>query len=320
MLGIFKAKNPHHQHKMGREILLLENINSIACEILHDYKVTRIDTSMGEEDLLKIIDRYDVIGIRSKTQITKKILEKATKLKIIACFCIGTDQVDIEEARKRHILVLNSPFGNTRSVAELVICEIIALSRKLFDTSTATHHGIWQKTDQGCFEIRGKTLGIIGYGNVGTQVGILAEAFGMYVLYYDVERKLQYGNAQPCSFDFLLENSDFVTIHVPKNESTNMLVSNEQLSKMKKGSYLLNLSRGSVVNLEDLYQHLVSKHLAGCAIDVYPQEPSSNGNGFHCHLQNLPNVILTPHIGGSTQEAQQKIAVDVASKIVQYLC
>lgn len=301
------------------KILLLENINPVACEILADFEVVRMNSALDELQLLEICSDFDIIGIRSKTKITRRILEASPRLKIIACFCIGTDQVDVAEAYKRDILVLNSPFGNTRSVAELVICEIITLSRKLHDISTALHNGNWQKTDQDCHEIRGKTLGIIGYGNVGSQVGILAEAFGMHVIYHDVNVKLCYSNAQAVSLQELLMRSDFVTLHVPKNQSTEMLITSKELAMMKKGGYLLNLSRGSVVNLEDLYQSLVSKHLLGCAIDVYPEEPSSNGSGFHCLLQELPNVILTPHIGGSTQEAQRNIAIDVATKIVSAL-
>ncbi|KAM9968493.1 hypothetical protein ACTFIW_002934 [Dictyostelium discoideum] len=304
------------------KILLLENIHIAAIKQFEEqgFQVESISSSLPEDKIIEKIKDVHVLGLRSKTKVTEKILSEAKRLLAIGCFCIGTDQVDLIEAEKRGVPVFNSPFCNSRSVAELIICEIITLSRKLGDRSTEMHNKIWRKESANCHEIRGKTLGIIGYGHIGSQLSVLAEAMGMSVLYYDIARRLPLGNSKMCpDMKTLLENSNFVTLHVPDTKETVGLIGEEEINTMKKGSYLLNASRGKVVQITHLANALRSGHLAGAAVDVYPEEPSANCKDWECELQKCPNTILTPHIGGSTEEAQEAIGLEVSDLIVQFI-
>lgn len=304
------------------KILLTESIHTLAVECFerHGFEVERLTGALKEDELVERIADVHVIGVRSKTQITPRALEAANKLMAIGCFCIGTNQVDLGVANRRGVPVFNAPFSNTRSVAELMIAEIVMLSRRLGDRLQELHRGDWQKTSTGSHEVRGKTLGIIGYGHIGSQVGVLAEAFGMHVIYHDVVSKLPMGNNRAVSsLDELLAASDFVTLHVPATPHTKMMMGPEQLAKMKPGAALLNASRGSVVNIEALADSLKSGHLMGAAIDVYPLEPRMNGEEFKSALVGVPNVVLTPHIGGSTQEAQVSIGTEVSAVLSKYL-
>jgi D-3-phosphoglycerate dehydrogenase / 2-oxoglutarate reductase len=305
------------------KILLLENISDVSVEEFKEAgytNLTKLTAALSENDLLNEIKDVHLLGIRSKTQVTDKVLSGANKLLGIGCYCIGTNQVNLHSATENGIAVFNAPHANTRSVAELVIGLSVMLIRKITDKSMAAHSGIWQKDAKGSFELRGKTLGIIGYGNIGTQVSVLAEAMGMNVIYYDVEPKLPHGNArQVRSLRDLMKQSHIVTLHVPSDISTRYIINKETLAFMRKGGILINHSRGDVVELDDLRTSLESGHLAGAAIDVFPQEPEKNGAKFTTVLQNLPNVILTPHIGGSTEEAQFNIGLDVTSKLLNYL-
>ncbi|ORC93295.1 D-3-phosphoglycerate dehydrogenase-like protein [Trypanosoma theileri] len=302
--------------------LLLEGIHPIAKELLESQGiiVESYEKALPEEELLKKIKDVHFLGIRSKTTLTKKIFDGAPQLLAVGCFCIGTNQVDLDYANERGVPVFNSPFANTRSVAELVMGEIICLARKVFLRSTEVHQGLWNKTNKGCFEIRDKTIGIIGYGHIGSQVGVMAEALGMRAVFYDVVPKLQLGNAKRMNnMVDVLAVSDFVTVHVPETESTKGMFGEEEFKKMKEGSYFLNLSRGTVVNLDALSKFLHAGHLAGAAIDVYPDEPEAAGDIFKTPLQGIPNVILTPHIGGSTVEAQNAIATEVANAFISFV-
>ncbi len=306
----------------AQRILLVENIHTVAKERLEEegYKVDLIAHAPSEDELLKLLPNYDVLGIRSKTEITKKVLDSNKHLVTIGCFCIGTNQVDLLTAREKGIPVFNAPHSNTRSVAELVIAEMISLSRQLGDRNTQAHLGEWVKSAVGSKEVRGKTLGIVGYGHIGSQVSILAEAMGLKVLFFDVLKKLPLGNAMvQNTLDDLLRNSDFVTLHVPETPETKDMIGARELSMMKKGSFLINASRGTVVVIDDLVKSLQEKHLAGCAIDVFPEEPASNKEKFKSPLQGIPNVILTPHIAGSTEEAQYAIGLEVAESFRRYL-
>ena len=306
--------------KENIKILLLEGIHPSAVENFKDHQFTHIEThdvAWNEEELLEKIKDVHVIGVRSKTQITEKVIKKASKLKAIGCFCIGTNQVDLDAATMNGVTVFNSPYSNTRSVAELVIAESIMLMRRIPQRNKKAHEGVWLKDADDSHEVRGKSIGIVGYGHIGSQVSVLAENMGFNVLYYDIEPKLPMGNATRVgSLNNLLERSDIVTLHVPATPGTEMLMDAEKISKMKKGSFLLNLSRGSVVDIKALKEALDSGHLSGAGIDVYPQEPESKGDPFHTELQNTPNVILTPHIGGSTLEAQYNIGIDVSTKLI----
>lgn len=307
---------------MSIRILLVENIHAIAKERLEEegFSVDLIAGSPSEKELCEMLKNYEVLGIRSKTEITAKVLKANPHLLNIGCFCIGTNQVNLDEANKLGIPVFNAPHSNTRSVAELVIAEMIALSRQLADRSAGAHRGDWVKSADGSKEVRGKTLGIVGYGHIGSQVSVLAESMGMRVVFYDVIKKLPLGNAKSMtSIAELLKVSDFVTLHVPETPQTKEMISKKEISKMKAGSFLINASRGTVVVIEDLVEALEKKHLAGCAIDVFPKEPSSNKEKFKSPLQGLSNVILTPHIGGSTEEAQFNIGQEVAESFIQYL-
>jgi D-3-phosphoglycerate dehydrogenase len=304
-------------------ILFLENISDVAIKNFrqNDYtKVDKINKALTEEELIREIKDVHILGIRSKTQITKSILDAAKKLQAIGCFCIGVNQVDLKSATKNGVVVFNAPYSNTRSVAELVIGAAIMLIRRIPDKNKAAHEGIWLKEAKGSYELRGKTLGIIGYGNIGSQVSVLAEALGMKVAFYDVETKLPLGNAEDAkSLKELLGHADVVTLHVPETTQTKNLINKSTLKYFKKGSILLNYARGEVVDLEALRKFILDGHLSGAAIDVYPWEPEKNGDRFQTPLQDCPNVILTPHIGGSTEEAQQNIGEDVSVKLFNYL-
>ena len=305
------------------KILLLENISDVSVEEFKEagyVNVKRLSGALSEAELIKEIKDVHLLGIRSKTQVTEKVLSRANKLLGIGCYCIGINQVNIKAATEKGVAVFNAPYANTRSVAELVIGLAIMLIRRIPDKSRAAHNGIWQKEAKGSFELRGKTLGIIGYGNIGSQISVMAEAMGMDVLYYDIESKLPHGNARQIrSLRDLLKRSNIVTLHVPSEASTRNMINEHTLAHFKKGSILINYSRGDVVDLAALKNALTSGQLSGAAIDVFPEEPEKNGAQFSTVLQNVPNVILTPHIGGSTEEAQLNIGLDVTSKLLNYL-
>ncbi|KAL2266533.1 hypothetical protein VTJ83DRAFT_5885 [Remersonia thermophila] len=311
------------------KILLLENVNETGRNILkgQGYQVEFLKSSLPEPELIEKIRDVHVIGIRSKTKLTAKVLAEAKNLLVIGCFCIGTNQVDLEYAAKHGIAVFNSPFANSRSVAELVIAEIISLARQLGDRSLEMHRGTWNKVSAKCWEIRGKTLGIVGYGHIGSQLSVLAEAMGMNVIYYDILTLMAIGTAQQVpTLEHLLEQADFVTLHVPETPETKNLISTKQFEHMKTGSYLINASRGTVVDIPALIKAMRSGKVAGAALDVYPNEPAANGDYFTNDLntwaedlRGLNNIILTPHIGGSTEEAQRAIGVEVAEALVRYI-
>ena len=304
------------------KVLLLENIHPIAKNSLEDqgFTVDLLDYSPAPSDMEKLFSDYKILGIRSKTKLTKEVLQASRHLYGIGCFCIGTNQVDLLEAKKQGIAVFNAPHSNTRSVAELVICEMVMLARQLGDKNTNAHQGRWSKSAKGSNEIRGKTLGIVGYGHIGSQVSVLAEAFGLKVIFYDVFKKLPLGNAtQVESLNTLLEESDFVTLHVPETHETKDMIGKKELSLMKKTSHLINASRGSVVEINSLTQALNEGRIAGAAVDVFPQEPASNDELFKSELQGLQNVVLTPHIGGSTEEAQVSIGQEVAESLNRFI-
>ena len=302
--------------------LLVEGVHSVAQSQLEQagLKVDQMKSALGHEELLQK-KGYVGLGIRSRTRISKKILEThRSHLRVIGTFCIGTDQVDLTTACLLGIPVFNAPYGNTRSVAELVISHIISLSRQTYVFDRLMHNRKWHKTTSGSREIRGKTLGIIGYGHIGTQTGILAEAMGMQVRYFDIVETLPIGNAQPVkTLKKLLSISDFVTLHVPETPLTKNMIAYEQIKQMRKGGFLINTSRGSVLNFKDATRALKEKHLSGLALDVYPVEPEQKQADFSCELQGMENVILTPHIAGSTEEAQENIARQVASTLKKYL-
>jgi len=304
-------------------ILFLENISDAAVRHFVDSgyaAVRKLGGALSEEQLLKEIKDVHLLGIRSKTQITPKILDAAKKLQAIGCFCIGVNQVDLKSATSHGVVVFNAPYSNTRSVAELVIGLAIMLIRRIPDKTRAAHDGIWLKEAKGSYELRGKTLGIIGYGNIGTQVSVLAEALGMKVIYYDTVTKLPLGNAIPKgTLKELVGEADIITLHVPDTNQTKNLINKTVLKQFKKGSILLNYARGEVVDLDGLAKALQDGSISGAAIDVYPWEPEKNGDRFTTPLQGLSNVILTPHIGGSTEEAQENIGEDVSHKLFQYL-
>lgn len=304
-------------------ILLLENISDTAVKFFKDNgytSVKKITGALSEEDLIREVKDVHLLGIRSKTQITSRVLDAAKKLQAIGCFCIGVNQVDLKYAKQQGVAVFNAPYSNTRSVAELVIGLSILLIRRIVDKNKAAHEGVWLKDAKGSYELRGKTLGIIGYGNIGTQVSVLAEALGMHVIFYDTITKLPLGNAVARkSLKDLVSQADIITLHVPETNSTKNLINKNVIKNFKKGSILINYARGEVVDLEALARALEEGQLSGAAIDVYPWEPEKNGDKFTTPLQGLPNVILTPHIGGSTEEAQQNIGEDVSNKMFQYL-
>lgn len=304
-------------------ILFLENISDKAVEFFrkHDYvNVKKLSGALSEEELIKQIKDVHLLGIRSKTHITKNILDAAKKLQAIGCFCIGVNQVNLNDAMHAGVAVFNAPYSNTRSVAELIIGLSIMLIRRIPDKNKAAHEGVWLKEAKGSYELRGKTLGIIGYGNIGSQVSVLAEGLGMKVIFYDVETKLPLGNAhQAKNLKELLNVSDIVSLHVPDTPQTKNLINKNNIKQFKKGAILINYARGEVVEIAALAKALHEGFLSGAALDVFPVEPEKNGAAFSSPLQNLPNVILTPHIGGSTEEAQENIGEDVSNKLFQYL-
>lgn len=308
--------------KSNYRILLVENIHSVAKEKLEaeGYHVDLISHAPNEKELMQLLPQYQALGIRSKTELTKDILKANSHLDVVGAFCIGTNQIDVHQAAKQGLPVFNAPHSNTRSVAELVIAEMISLSRQLGDRNMKAHLGEWVKSADGSREVRGKVLGIIGYGHIGSQLSVLAEAMGLQVQFYDVIKKLPLGNAKSVSrLSDLLATSDFVSLHVPETPETKDMIGAMQLKQMKKGAYLINASRGSVVVIEDLVEAIKNKHISGCAIDVFPLEPSSNKEKFLSPLQGLSNVILTPHIGGSTEEAQYAIGLEVAESFRKFL-
>lgn len=308
--------------KQDIRVLLLEGVSPTAVETFRAAGYTNIELhakSLPESELLERIAEAHIVGIRSRTHLNAEVLAHAKRLIAVGCFCIGTNQVDLEAAELAGIPVFNAPYSNTRSVAELVIAEAIMLVRGIPQKSAQCHRGGWSKSAAGSHEVRGKTLGIVGYGHIGTQVGVLAEAMGMQVIYHDIETKLALGNAQPAtSLDDLLARSDVVTLHVPETPSTRNMIGAEQLATIKPGAQLINASRGTVVDIAALDAALTSGHVAGAAIDVFPVEPKGNGDEFESPLRSHDNVILTPHVGGSTLEAQENIGVEVAAKLVRY--
>ena len=304
-------------------ILFLENISDVAVKFFNDKgyaNVRKLNGALSEEQLIKEIKNVHMVGIRSKTKLTAKVIEAAEKLQAIGCFCIGINQVDLASATAHGIAVFNAPYSNTRSVAELVIGSSIMLIRKIIDKNKAAHEGIWNKEATGSFELRGKTLGIIGYGNIGSQLSVLAEGLGMKVIFYDTETKLPLGNAESRkSLKEVVGAADIVSLHVPETASTKNLINKNNLKFFKKGGILINYARGEVVDLDALAKSLSEGLMGGAAIDVFPWEPEKNGDKFTSPLQGLGNVILTPHIGGSTQEAQHNIGDDVSGKLFNYL-
>lgn len=304
------------------KVLLLENIHESAHQMFaaEHFQLEALTTALPEAELQKRLADVHVLGIRSKTQVTAAALADARRLLSIGCFCIGTNQVDLKNANARGVPVFNAPLSNTRSVAELILAQIVVLARQMGDRSNEVHRGIWKKVSNGCFEVRGKTLGIVGYGHIGRQIGVLAEQLGMRVVFHDLASKLPMGNNRVrASLADLLHEADFVTLHVPATRDTFEMIGHKEFAQMKQGSYLLNASRGTVVQISALAEALKSGRLAGAAIDVFPEEPESNGPGFVSELQNLPNVILTPHIGGSTVEAQAAIGREVATSLIKYV-
>ena len=304
-------------------ILFLENISDIAVKHFKDagyLNVKKITGALDEDQLISAVKDVHLLGIRSKSQITHAVLAAAPKLQAVGCFCIGVNQVDLETATKNGVAVFNAPYSNTRSVAELVIGASIMLIRRIVDKNKAAHEGIWLKEASGSYELRGKTLGIIGYGNIGSQVSVLAESLGMKVLFYDVETKLPLGNAENGkTLKAVVSNADIITLHVPELRSTKNMINKINLKYFKKGGILINYARGEVVELDALRKALQEGQLSGAAVDVYPLEPEKNGDIFSSPLQGLSNVLLTPHIGGSTQEAQFNIGEDVSAKLFNYL-
>ena len=316
-----KKLTSYPQEKIN--ILFLENISDVAVKYFNSKgyaNVRKLNGALSEEQLIKEIKGVHMVGIRSKTRLTAKVIAAAEKLQAIGCFCIGVNQVDLKAAIKQGVAVFNAPYSNTRSVAELVIGASIILIRKIIDKNKAAHEGLWLKEAIGSYELRGKTLGIIGYGNIGSQLSVLAEGLGMKVIYYDTETKLPLGNAVDSkSLKDLVGKSDIISLHVPELPATKNLINKNLLKNFKPGSILINYARGEVVDIDALAKSLKDGHLGGAAIDVFPWEPEKNGDKFTTPLQGLKNVLLTPHIGGSTQEAQQNIGDDVSGKLFNYL-
>jgi D-3-phosphoglycerate dehydrogenase / 2-oxoglutarate reductase len=303
-------------------VLLLEGVHDSAVQSLASSgytNVTRLPKALNEADLVEKVQGIHLLGIRSRTQITERVLDAADRLVALGCFCIGTNQVDLSAARHRGVPVFNAPFSNTRSVAELVMGEIVMLMRGILPKSEAAHRGEWIKSAANSWEVRGKTLGIVGYGNIGAQLGIVAEAFGMRVLYHDHTDKLPLGNARPAKgLKALLVESDVISLHVPETAETAGMIGEVELAAMRRGSFLINASRGTVVDLEAAARALKSGHLLGAAFDVFPVEPAGIEEAFMSPLRGISNVILTPHIGGSTAEAQERIGIEVARKLAEY--
>ena len=304
------------------KVLLLENVSQTAVEAFSSqgFQVEQLKKALPEAELAKALVDVHILGIRSKTQVTAAAIADARRLLTVGCFCIGTNQVDLVSTNSHGVPVFNAPFSNTRSVAELVIAEVIGLSRHLYDRSREVHEGRWRKVADGSREVRGKTIGIVGYGHIGTQVGVMAEMMGMRVLYYDVLTRMPHGNNHPVKeLKQLLQEADFVTMHVPATKNTHNMIGAEQIAQMKPGAFLLNLSRGTVVVIAALADALKRGHLAGAAVDVYPEEPESNSDAFTSELRGLDNVILTPHVGGSTEEAQAAIGIEVSASLIKFV-
>ena len=304
------------------KVLLLEGVSRTALETFRSAGYTNIEfheKSLPEAELAKAVASAHIVGIRSRSNLTAEMFQNSRRLMAVGAFCIGTNQIALDAAQARGIPVFNAPYSNTRSVAELVVAEAIMLMRRIPEKDKQCHVGGWSKSAVGSFEVRGKTLGIVGYGHIGTQVGVLAESLGMRVIYYDIETQLALGNAQPVgSLHELLGKSDIVTLHVPETAGTQWMIGAAELAAMKKGGLLINASRGTVVVIEALAEAIKSGHVGGAAVDVFPVEPKGNAEAFVSPLQNLPNVLLTPHIGGSTLEAQENIGFEVAAKLVRY--
>lgn len=304
------------------KFVLFEGVHQNALDVLHAAGYTNIDyykKALDGEALIEAIKDAHFIGLRSRTHLTKEVLEKAPKLVAIGCFCIGTNQVDLAAAKQRGIPVFNAPFSNTRSVAELVLGEIILLMRQVAKANMEVHRGVWNKSASGANEVRNKKLGIIGYGHIGSQLSVIAESLGMNVYFYDIENKLPLGNAQQVStLEKLLSSCDVISLHVPENDSTKNLMNKERIGQLKEGSVLINAARGTVVDIDALAARLADGSLRGAAIDVFPEEPASINDPFESPLRQFDNVILTPHIGGSTAEAQANIGTEVANKFVKY--
>jgi D-3-phosphoglycerate dehydrogenase len=303
-------------------VLLLENVHPIAIELMkaEGFNIETYNAALTEDELCKRIKNVNVLGIRSKTQVTEKVLSHANRLMTIGAFCIGTNQIDLKAATKKGVAVFNAPFSNTRSVVELAVAEMIILMRNIADKSAKMHQGEWDKSAAGSYEVRGKKLGLVGYGNIGSQLSVIAESLGMNVLYFDTEEKLALGNAIKCrSMKELLEKSDVLSLHVDGRSSNTNLISQREFEWMKKDVIFINLSRGHVVDIKALRENIISGKVAGCAIDVFPHEPVSNKEEFISELRGLPNTILTPHIGGSTSEAQENIGNFVPGKFMDYI-
>ena len=318
-MDIIKTSYPKEKIR----ILFLENISESAVKNFRDQgytNVEKINKSLSEEDLVKEIKDVHIMGIRSKTRITKNVLDAAKKLQAIGCFCAGVNQVDLKEATKNGVVVFNAPYSNTRSVAELVIGAAIMLLRRVPDKDKAAHNGLWAKDSKGSYELRGKTMGIIGYGNIGMQVSVMAEVLGMKVIFYDEQTRLPLGNAENAkSIRDLMGNSDVVTLHMPETPSTKNFINKTTLKHFKKGCIVINFARGRLIDAEALRAAILEGDIGGAAIDVFPDEPEKKGEPFHSVLQNVPNVLLTPHIGGSTEEAQENIGEDVGNKLLTFL-
>ena len=308
--------------KQDIRVLLLEGVSQTAVDSFHAAGYSQIEyhsKALPEDELKARLAEAHIVGLRSRTQLTAEVLAQARRLIAVGCFCIGTNQVDLDAAQEAGIPVFNAPYSNTRSVAELVVAQAVMLARGIPQKNAQCHRGGWSKSAAGSHEVRGKTLGIIGYGHIGTQVGVLAEALGMRVLFHDIETKLALGNAQPAAgLDDLLARADIVTLHVPQTAATQWMIGAAQIAKMPPGAHLINAARGTVVVIEALEAALRSGHLAGAAVDVFPVEPKANDDEFQSPLRGLDNVILTPHVGGSTLEAQDNIGVEVAAKLVRY--
>lgn len=304
------------------KVVLLEGIHPSAAEAFKADGYTEVESypkALAEPQLMAVMRTAYMVGIRSATQLTKRVFEHAPKLIGVGCFCIGTNQVDLEFAQSCGVPVFNAPFSNTRSVAELVLAEIILLMRGIPERNALAHRGGWLKTATGSHEVRGKRLGIVGYGHIGTQIALLAEALGMQVLYYDVETKLSLGNARPvATLDELLQAADVITLHVPETPQTHHLIGAAELARMKPGAKIINASRGTVVDIDALVEALKSNQIGGAALDVFPREPKGAGDEFASPLRGFDNVLLTPHVGGSTEEAQENIGVEVAEKLIKY--
>jgi len=304
------------------KILLLENIHPVATEAFHaeGFQVETVPGAISEAELVQRVRDVHVLGIRSKTAVTPRVLDEGRRMLAVGAFCIGTNQVALGHAGRGGVPVFNAPFSNTRSVAELILAEVVVLSRHLGDRSREVHDGRWRKVAAGSHEVRGRTIGIIGYGHIGSQVGVLAEAFGMRVVFFDIMARLPMGNNRALPrLEDVLEVADFITLHVPETPQTKHMIGPDELARMKPGACLLNASRGTVVQIDALAAAIQRGHIGGAAIDVYPEEPEANSDGFASALRNLPNVVLTPHIGGSTEEAQEAIGREVSAALIKYI-